>query len=184
MARYEKIGAFGLTEPEVGSGASRDLTTTARRDGDSWVLTGQKKWIGNATFGDLTVIWAGMKSVGTPSGCHAAVTAAEGRVWPQWFPGAPPSNSTGEHPASCGVDFAFVGGRLCERVNISEVDFEWVPRRRRSIDVEVRALALLRMMRIYCPLGGDTPGMFVATHPRVIRGPNFRRFIGRVGLLI
>ena len=58
------------------------------------------------------------------------------------------------------------------------------PRRRRSIDVEVRALALLRMMRIYCPLGGDTPGMFVATHPRVIRGPNFRRFIGRVGLLI
>ena len=56
MARYEKIGAFGLTEPEVGSGASQDLTTTARRDGDSWVLTGQKKWIGNATFGDLTVI--------------------------------------------------------------------------------------------------------------------------------
>jgi len=95
MARYEKIGAFGLTEPDVGSGASRDLTTTARRDGDSWVLTGQKKWIGNATFGGLTVIWAGMKSVGTPSGCQAAVTATEGRVWPQWFPGAPPSNSTG-----------------------------------------------------------------------------------------
>jgi len=43
MARYEKIGAFGLTEPDVGSGASRDLTTTARRDGDSWVLTGQKE---------------------------------------------------------------------------------------------------------------------------------------------
>ena len=58
MARYEKIGAFGLTEPDVGSGASRGLTTTARRDGDSWVLTGQKKWIGNATFGDLTIIWA------------------------------------------------------------------------------------------------------------------------------
>jgi glutaryl-CoA dehydrogenase len=58
MAQYEKIGAFGLTEPDVGSGASRGLTTTARREGDSWVLTGQKKWIGNATFGDLTVIWA------------------------------------------------------------------------------------------------------------------------------
>jgi glutaryl-CoA dehydrogenase len=58
MARLEKIGAFGLTEPEVGSGASRGLQTTARRDGDTWILNGQKKWIGNATFGDLTVIWA------------------------------------------------------------------------------------------------------------------------------
>src|SRR5262245_27186169 len=58
MARLETIGAFGLTEPEVGSAASGGLTTTARRDGDHWVLNGQKKWIGNATFADVTVIWA------------------------------------------------------------------------------------------------------------------------------
>src|SRR5262249_55706978 len=58
MARMEAIGAFGLTEPEVGSGASGGLTTTARREGESWVLSGQKKWIGNATFADLTIIWA------------------------------------------------------------------------------------------------------------------------------
>ncbi len=58
MARLEKIGAFGLTEPDVGSGTSGGLTTTARREGDSWVLNGQKKWIGNATFSDVTVIWA------------------------------------------------------------------------------------------------------------------------------
>ena len=58
MARLEKIGAFGLTEPEVGSGASRGLQTTARRDGHSWILNGHKKWIGNATFADLTIIWA------------------------------------------------------------------------------------------------------------------------------
>jgi glutaryl-CoA dehydrogenase len=58
MARFEKIGAFGLTEPDVGSGASRGLTTTARREGDTWVLDGEKKWIGNATFSDVTVIWA------------------------------------------------------------------------------------------------------------------------------
>ncbi|MUL80240.1 MULTISPECIES: acyl-CoA dehydrogenase family protein [unclassified Mycolicibacterium] len=58
MARYEKIGSFGLTEPDVGSGASGGLTTTARRHGDTWILNGQKKWIGNATFGDLTIIWA------------------------------------------------------------------------------------------------------------------------------
>src|SRR5215472_1153392 len=58
MAKLEKIGAFGLTEPEVGSGTARGLTTTARRDGDEWVLDGQKKWIGNATFADYVVIWA------------------------------------------------------------------------------------------------------------------------------
>ena len=58
MARMEKIGAFGLTEPEVGSGVAGGLTTTARRDGDGWILNGQKKWIGNATFADVTVIWA------------------------------------------------------------------------------------------------------------------------------
>jgi glutaryl-CoA dehydrogenase len=58
MARMEKIGAFGLTEPDVGSGAAGGLTTTARQEGDSWILHGVKKWIGNATFADVTVIWA------------------------------------------------------------------------------------------------------------------------------
>jgi glutaryl-CoA dehydrogenase len=58
MARWEKIGAFALTEPDVGSGTARGLTTTARRDGDQWILNGRKKWIGNATFADLTVVWA------------------------------------------------------------------------------------------------------------------------------
>ncbi|HEY5361345.1 MAG TPA: acyl-CoA dehydrogenase family protein [Streptosporangiaceae bacterium] len=58
MARMEKIGAFGLTEPDVGSGVARGLTTTARRDGDDWVLDGQKKWIGNGTFADYVIIWA------------------------------------------------------------------------------------------------------------------------------
>ena len=58
MARMEKIGAFGLTEPDVGSGAAGGLTTTAKQEGDTWVLNGMKKWIGNATFADVTVIWA------------------------------------------------------------------------------------------------------------------------------
>jgi glutaryl-CoA dehydrogenase len=58
MARLEKIGSFALTEPDVGSGASRGLGTTAERAGDTWVLNGQKKWIGNATWGDVTIIWA------------------------------------------------------------------------------------------------------------------------------
>ncbi len=58
MRNMDKIGAFGLTEPEVGSAIAGGVTTTARRDGDSWILNGQKKWIGNATFADLVVIWA------------------------------------------------------------------------------------------------------------------------------
>ncbi|HTA88093.1 MAG TPA: acyl-CoA dehydrogenase family protein, partial [Polyangiaceae bacterium] len=58
MARLEKIGSFALTEPDVGSGASGGLGTTAERAGDTWTLSGQKKWIGNATWGDVTIIWA------------------------------------------------------------------------------------------------------------------------------
>jgi glutaryl-CoA dehydrogenase len=58
MARWEKIGCFGLTEPLVGSGASGGLTTTAKRDGDTWILNGQKRWIGNAPWCDLSIIWA------------------------------------------------------------------------------------------------------------------------------
>jgi glutaryl-CoA dehydrogenase len=58
MASGEVIGAFGLTEPLSGSDSARGLRTTATRDGDSWVLNGAKRWIGNATFSDITVIWA------------------------------------------------------------------------------------------------------------------------------
>ena len=58
LQKLQAIGAFGLTEPEVGSGAAGGLTTTAKRQGDQWVLNGQKKWIGNATFADVIVTWA------------------------------------------------------------------------------------------------------------------------------
>jgi glutaryl-CoA dehydrogenase len=58
MMRFEKIGSFGLTEPLVGSAASGGMLTTCRRDGDHWVLNGEKKWIGNSTFADLNVVWA------------------------------------------------------------------------------------------------------------------------------
>ncbi len=53
------LGAFGLTEPDHGSD-SIALETTAVRDGDSWVLNGEKRWIGQGACGDVTVIWARM----------------------------------------------------------------------------------------------------------------------------
>ena len=58
MQKLEAIGAFGLTEPNVGSAVSGGMETTCRLEGDTWVLNGQKKWIGNATFADVTIIWA------------------------------------------------------------------------------------------------------------------------------
>ncbi|HET8884813.1 MAG TPA: acyl-CoA dehydrogenase family protein [Salinimicrobium sp.] len=58
MQKLEKIGAFGLTEPNVGSGVAGGLETTCSFDGEHWILNGQKKWIGNATFADVIVIWA------------------------------------------------------------------------------------------------------------------------------
>ncbi|KAB8142766.1 acyl-CoA dehydrogenase [Chloroflexia bacterium SDU3-3] len=58
MRRFEKIGSWALTEPDVGSATSAGLQTTARREGDTWVINGAKKWSGNATFADVNVIMA------------------------------------------------------------------------------------------------------------------------------
>ncbi|HEV7126078.1 MAG TPA: acyl-CoA dehydrogenase family protein, partial [Ktedonobacterales bacterium] len=57
MARMERIGAFALTEPDHGSD-SVSLETRARRDGNHWVLDGAKRWIGNASFADVVIVWA------------------------------------------------------------------------------------------------------------------------------
>ncbi|KQX06421.1 MULTISPECIES: acyl-CoA dehydrogenase family protein [unclassified Leifsonia] len=58
LASGEVIGAFALTEPLSGSDSAQGLRTTATRDGDTWTLNGSKRWIGNATFSDITVVWA------------------------------------------------------------------------------------------------------------------------------
>ena len=57
MADLDAVGAFALTEPEHGSDAVR-LETSARRDGDAYVLDGRKRWIGNATIADVVIVWA------------------------------------------------------------------------------------------------------------------------------
>src|SRR5579871_927431 len=58
MARMEKIGCWALTEPLVGSGTGGGLLTTAKREGETWILNGQKRWIGNAPWCDISIIWA------------------------------------------------------------------------------------------------------------------------------
>jgi glutaryl-CoA dehydrogenase len=57
MAKVTKLGAFALTEPNHGSD-SVALETAATRDGDTWVINGEKRWIGNGTIADVVVLWA------------------------------------------------------------------------------------------------------------------------------
>jgi len=57
MAAGEAIGCFGLTEPDFGSNPA-GMRTRARRDGDDWVLTGNKMWITNGSVADVAVVWA------------------------------------------------------------------------------------------------------------------------------
>jgi glutaryl-CoA dehydrogenase len=57
MARGEIIGCFGLTEPDSGSDPG-SMLTTARRDGDSYILNGTKMWITNGSIANVAVVWA------------------------------------------------------------------------------------------------------------------------------
>jgi glutaryl-CoA dehydrogenase len=58
FASGELLGAFGLTEPLSGSDTAQGLRTVARRDGDSWIINGAKRWIGNGSISDVTIVWA------------------------------------------------------------------------------------------------------------------------------
>src|SRR5476649_133870 len=58
LASGEVMGAFALTEPLSGSDTARGLQTVAERTGNTWTITGAKRWIGNATFADVVVVWA------------------------------------------------------------------------------------------------------------------------------
>lgn len=58
LASGELLGAFGLTEPLSGSDSAQGLRTVAKREGDTWVINGAKRWIGNGSISDITIIWA------------------------------------------------------------------------------------------------------------------------------
>src|SRR5687768_1534814 len=57
MARGEVIGCFGLTEPDYGSNPA-GMITTAREQGDEWVINGAKMWITNGSMADIAIVWA------------------------------------------------------------------------------------------------------------------------------
>jgi glutaryl-CoA dehydrogenase len=57
MAAGEAIGCFGLTEPDRGSDPA-NMRTNAKRDGDDWILNGNKMWITNGSIADVAIVWA------------------------------------------------------------------------------------------------------------------------------
>ena len=67
LAAGEKIGCFGLTEPDYGSNPG-GMVTTARKTADGWVLNGTKMWITNGSMADVAVIWAQTREIGDRSG--------------------------------------------------------------------------------------------------------------------
>jgi len=77
MAAGEAIGCFGLTEPDAGSDPG-SMRTRARRDGDDWILHGQKMWITNGSIADVAVVWAatddGIRGFVVPKGTPGFTT--------------------------------------------------------------------------------------------------------------
>jgi glutaryl-CoA dehydrogenase len=71
MAAGEVVGCFGLTEPDFGSNPA-GMRTSARRDGDDWILNGTKMWITNGSIAGVAVVWArtedGIRGFLVPSG--------------------------------------------------------------------------------------------------------------------
>jgi glutaryl-CoA dehydrogenase len=82
MAAGEKLGCFGLTEPDFGSNPG-GMRTRAVRDGDDWVLNGSKMWITNGTLADVAVVWAraedGIRGFLVPAGTPGFSARTMGR---------------------------------------------------------------------------------------------------------
>src|SRR5215210_6164421 len=72
QARGEKLACFGLTEPEAGSDVAA-MRTTARREGDSYILNGQKNWISYAAVADHALVFAKTDAAAKHKGISAFI---------------------------------------------------------------------------------------------------------------
>lgn len=76
LASGEKVGCFGLTEPDYGSNPAGMITTARRRDG-GWTLNGTKMWITNGSMADVAVVWAQTGEFGDARGIRGFVVPAD-----------------------------------------------------------------------------------------------------------
>jgi glutaryl-CoA dehydrogenase len=78
MARGEVIGCFGLTEPDYGSNPS-GMITTAKKDGDGWVINGAKMWITNGSMADIAIIWAKTAGIDDPKSIRGFIVPTDAK---------------------------------------------------------------------------------------------------------
>ncbi len=95
MATGEKLGCFGLTEPDFGSNPG-GMRTRARKDGDDYILNGEKMWITSGTIADVAIIWAKVEEP-----CDEPATNASAASWSKpTAPASPPTTSTASGPCA------------------------------------------------------------------------------------
>ena len=76
LATGEKIGSFGLTEPDYGSNPG-GMITTAKKSSDGWLLNGAKMWITNGSMADVAVVWAQTKEIGDRNGIRGFIVPTD-----------------------------------------------------------------------------------------------------------
>ncbi|MEZ6197733.1 MAG: acyl-CoA dehydrogenase family protein [Planctomycetota bacterium] len=116
LCRAEAIGCYGLTEPEAGSDVA-SMRTRARRDGDGWVLEGEKVWITNGGVADVAIIFA----QADPEARHRGITAF---LVPTDTPGLRREEMTAPelgHRASNHARLFFEGLRVPDHARVGEV---------------------------------------------------------------
>jgi acyl-CoA dehydrogenase len=105
LMTLDKVGAWALTEPDSGSDALGGMRTTARRDGDEYVLNGQKTWITNGPFADTIVLYAKLDDgTGTDARERPVVTFVLDADTPGLTRGAP-LRKMGQHASPTGEIF-------------------------------------------------------------------------------
>lgn len=77
LASGDKIGCFGLTEPDYGSNPAGMITTARQQSDGQWLLNGAKMWITNGSMADVALVWAQTAEPGDPSGIRGFLVPAD-----------------------------------------------------------------------------------------------------------
>jgi glutaryl-CoA dehydrogenase len=165
MAAGEAIGCFALTEPEHGSDVARGLATTARRDGDEWILDGAKRWIGNGTWADIAVVWAR----------DVADDQVKGFLVPKGTPGWTATKIEGKYSLRTvqNADITLDGVRVPERLRLQGAN---------SFKDTARVLRLTRLEVAFAALG-NAIGAYERAVAYALEREQFGREIGRFQLV-